>query len=161
MGFKLTSAQEIHDGQVNAIWNAGWHEAHASIVPSSLTALRTLESFQDRVAENRVFTRIALAGMDVLGFSMVKADELYQMYVSPKARGKGVAQALMWDAEARMRAQGHKTAWLACAVNNNRAARFYEKCGWVNAGLEEVALDTSEGSFLLEVWRFERALGQG
>ncbi|MFQ6550444.1 GNAT family N-acetyltransferase [Aestuariibius sp. 2305UL40-4] len=89
---------------------------------------------------------------------MTKENKLQQMYVSPKARGSGVAQALMEDAENRISTAGHPMAWLACAVGNGPASRFDEKSGWTNAGRHVVALDTSDGAFPLEVWRFEKQL---
>jgi ribosomal protein S18 acetylase RimI-like enzyme len=93
-----------------------------------------------------------------VGFCIVKADELYQLYVSSQARGSGAAAALVADAEARLAQSGVQTAWLACAIGNERAARFYEKCGWKRAGTMISQLDTKEGIFPLEVWRYEKVL---
>jgi ribosomal protein S18 acetylase RimI-like enzyme len=47
---------------------------------------------------------------------------LYQLFVSPHARGSGVAAALIADAEARLAERGVQTAWLACAIGNDRAS---------------------------------------
>jgi RimJ/RimL family protein N-acetyltransferase len=55
-------------------------------------------------------------------------------------------------------AAGVGTAWLACAIGNARAARFYEKCGWRRVGTMINHAETSNGTFLLEVWRYEKAL---
>lgn len=93
-----------------------------------------------------------------LGFHMLKDDELYQLYVSAEARGKGVAAALIADAEDQLRERGFATAWLACAIGNERAARFYEKSGWRRAGNMINHLETQEGAFDLEVWRYEKSL---
>lgn len=158
MEYILESATNQQLEQICEIWEAGWHEAHAAIVPPELLLLRTKESFRTRALENLGCTRVALDQSGVLGFCMVKEDELYQMYVSRRARGSGVAQALIRDAEDRIRANGHKTAWLACGVGNERARHFYSKSGWVNAGKKIVDMDTSAGSFPLEVWRFEKEL---
>ncbi len=144
--------------QICAIWEAGWHEAHANIVPASLRELRTASSFFDRTIANLASTRIASDGAEVLGFCMVKENELYQMYVSRGARGAGIAQALIEDAEERIRLAGHNVAWLACAIGNDRAGRFYEKSGWTNTGPRIVEFNTSEGTFPLEVSRFEKIL---
>ena len=92
---------------------------------------------------------------------MVKNDELYQMYVSQVARGSGVAKALIGDAEVRVAGNGYDLAWLACAIGNHRASRFYEKSGWINRGQRVVNLDTSEGDFPLDVLRFEKHVGAG
>ena len=158
MEYSSIHATEDQLDQICAIWEAGWHEAHAAIVPGNLAQLRTHESFLERAAELIENTFVASDGTAVLGFYMVKDDELYQMYVAPKARGVGLAQALISDAEKRIRAQGHTSAWLACAVGNDRAGRFYEKAGWMNSGATVVELDTSSGAFPLEVWRFVKDL---
>ena len=88
----------------------------------------------------------------------MKDDELYQLFVTARARGSGVAAALVTDAEARLSARGVTTAWLACAIGNERAARFYEKCGWHRVGTMLNQAETSEGAFPLEVWRYEKRL---
>ena len=64
----------------------------------------------------------------------------------------------MADAEARLAERGVETAWLACAIGNERAARFYEKSGWRRAGIMVNHADTAEGPFPLEVWRYEKRL---
>jgi hypothetical protein len=51
-----------------------------------------------------------------------------------------------------------QVAWLACAIGNERAARFYEKRGWHRAGTMINHLVTAEGEFHLEVWRYEKHL---
>ena len=53
---------------------------------------------------------------------------------------------------------GVETAWLACAIGNERAARFYEKCGWRRIGTMTNEAETSERTFLLEAWRYEKTL---
>ncbi|GGX41885.1 hypothetical protein GCM10007385_06820 [Tateyamaria omphalii] len=156
MHYSLERPTKGHVEQICAVWVSGWHEAHADIVPRRLCELRTEDSFRDRALENLACTRIAVDGANVLGFCMVKGDELYQMYVSHVARGSGVAKALIGDAEIRVAANGYDLAWLACAVGNHRASRFYEKSGWVNLGRRVVNLDTSEGDFPLDVWLFEK-----
>jgi hypothetical protein len=49
-------------------------------------------------------------------------------------------------------------AWLACAVGNMRAARFYEKSGWHRAGTFVMLSETSNGPFPVDQWRFEKRL---
>ncbi len=158
MDYHLQKAAPAHFADIAAIWHDGWHEAHADLVPTSLTRLRTQDSFLPRVAEFADTTCVALMGEEVAGFCMTKADELYQMYVTDWARGTGMARALIEDAEARIHAAGHRTAWLACAIGNQRAMRFYEKSGWHNTGAATVQLDTAQGSFPLEVFRYEKTL---
>lgn len=140
------------------IWYDGWYEAHAELVPEELTRLRTLESFRNRLHEALPNIRVAGPPSEPLGFCIIQGDELYQLFVSAGARGSGVAAALTADAEARLAHNGVEVAWLACAIGNQRAARFYEKCGWHRAGNMVNYADTSEGPFPLEVWRYEKSL---
>jgi len=140
------------------LWRQGWLDAHQAIVPETLVALRTLESFTDRMAAALPHVRTLGPVGAPLGFHFIKADELNQFYLAGEARGTGVAQALMADAEARLREAGVATPWLSCAIGNARAARFYEKSGWTMARTETVPTETSTGMFTLEVWRYEKAL---
>lgn len=156
--FELRPFGPIHLDRVVDIWTNGWREAHAAIVPPDLARLRTRDSFRQRTLDNASGTRLILSNGTVLGFSMVKDDELYQLYVAPEGRGSGAACVLIEDAERHIRANGHSTAWLACTVGNHRAARFYERSDWTNTGVRSVDLDTSNGAFPLDVWRFEKPL---
>ena len=141
-----------------ALWHSGWHEAHAAIVPEALTKLRTLDSFETRLARHLPATRIARSGGRLLGFSVILGNELYQLYVDPAARGIGAAQALVRDAGEIIRQAGHPRAVLSCSIGNERAAHFYRKCGWTCTGEQDEDLEVPNGSFTLTVWRFERAL---
>jgi ribosomal protein S18 acetylase RimI-like enzyme len=89
---------------------------------------------------------------------LVKGDELYQLYVAREGRGTGLAAALIADAEDRLAKSGFETAWLACAIGNERAARFYEKCGWRRTGTIVYEAETSGGVYPLDVWRYEKLL---
>ena len=64
----------------------------------------------------------------------------------------------MADAEARLIRSGVETAWLACAIGNERAARFYEKSGWRRVGTMINDCETATGTFPLNVWRYEKSL---
>lgn len=143
------------------IWHDGWRDAHADILPAELARLRTLESFRERLQAALADVRVADVDGEPSGFCMTRADELYQLFVSPSGRGTGMAATLLADAEARLAGRGIGTAWLACAIGNDRAARFYEKHGWRRAGTVTVSLDTSEGVFPLPVWRYEKHLRPG
>ncbi|WP_342069710.1 GNAT family N-acetyltransferase [Yoonia algicola] len=156
MQFKITDLCANDIAKAAVLWERGWHEAHATLVPPELVKLRTSESFAKRLENFIGKIRISIDDSEVLGICMTKEDELYQMYVAPQARGAGLAQALMLDAESRLAEAGHNDAWLACAVGNDRAARFYAKAGWRNAGLRTVELDTMSGPFPLKIWRYEK-----
>ena len=148
-------------GDVDAlasIWHETWHEAHAHLVPRELSRMRTRESLRERLIAALPIVRVAGDSGAPVGFCMVKDDELYQLFVSPAARGSGAAAALLADGEQRLAAKRVDTAWLACAIGNDRAARFYEKHGWRRVGTMLNYAETSNGAFPLEVWRYEKVL---
>jgi ribosomal protein S18 acetylase RimI-like enzyme len=155
---EVRDAQTAEIVQLASMWHEGWHEAHAQIVPAELTRVRTLERFRDRLVEALPDIRVVGPPGAPVGFYIVKDAELYQLYVSAHSRGSGAAAALIADAEARLAQRGVETAWLACAIGNERAARFYEKRGWGRVGTMINRLDASTGGFALEVWRYEKAL---
>jgi ribosomal protein S18 acetylase RimI-like enzyme len=143
------------------IWHQGWHEAHAAIVAPELTALRTLDNFRERLEKDLHDVNVTGPIGAPLGFCMIKKDELYQLYVSAESRQAGVATALISDGEARLLARGVGIAWLACAIGNDRAARFYEKRGWQQRGVMPNRVETSKGEYVLDVWRYEKDLSRG
>jgi GNAT superfamily N-acetyltransferase len=151
-------AEEAEIGALAKLWYDGWHDAHAQLVPADLARLRTLESFTQRL--HAAIARIRVAGPigKPDGFCIVKDDELYQLFVSAQARGSGVAAALVADAEAILAAKGLEPGWLACVIGNERAARFYAKQGWQRVRVMTSQLETTNGLFPLDVWRFEKRL---
>jgi ribosomal protein S18 acetylase RimI-like enzyme len=156
--FSVRAADATELDQLAQLWFDAWHESHAQLSPAALTRLRTLPSFRERLQAVLPVIRVVGPVGSPVGFCIVRDDELYQLFVAAEARGSGVATALVADAECRLRAAGVRVAWLACAVGNDRAARFYEKCGWQRVRTMTNAAETSEGPFSLEVWRFERCL---
>ncbi|HSR90648.1 MAG TPA: GNAT family N-acetyltransferase [Gemmatimonadales bacterium] len=152
----VRNATEADLDRLAMIWHQGWHEAHASLVPAELTRLRTLPNFRERL--QAALPDLRVAGEPSAGFCQLKDDELFQLYVSAEARGSGVAAALIADAEKRLAEGGVEVAWLACAIGNQRAARFYEKSGWARAGVMIDQVETSVGPRRLEVLRYEKRL---
>ena len=149
-------ATEAEIDQIGTVWYDAWQDAHAAIVPPELTRVRTLESFRQRIRDALDAVRVIGPPNAPTGFCMIKDDELYQLFVAREARGSGGAAELLADGEARLAASGIETAFLACAIGNDRAARFYEKHGWVRVGIMENRLGTPNGEFALDVWRYEK-----
>ena len=114
--------------QLARVWYDAWQDAHAAIVPAALTRLRTLESFRSRLQADLPHIRVVGPIGVPVAFTIVKGDELYQLFVAAPARGSGVA------------------------------VRFYEKRGWRRAAAVVNKLDTTSGTFLLDVWRYEKKL---
>lgn len=154
------SADPSETGALARLWYDGWQDAHAAILPPALARARTRESFAERMAAALADVRVIGPLGTPLGFAMLKGDELNQFYVASEARGAGVAGALMADVETQLSARGVETAWLACAIGNARAARFYEKSGWHLAKTVVNRLDTVDGPFDLEIWRYEKHLAR-
>lgn len=154
----VRAAQPSELTALAGLWHQGWRDAHLTLVPPALVALRTLDSFTDRMAAALPRVRVLGPAGAPLGFHFLKDDELNQFYLAGEARGTGAAAALMADAEARLLDLGITRPWLACAIGNARAARFYEKSGWTLARTENVPTETSAGMFPLEVWRYEKRL---
>ena len=156
---RVRTAHESEVDHLAKLWYDGWQDAHAKILPAELARVRTLESFRDRLRATLPNVRVVGPPGQPTGLCIIKGDELYQLYVAAAARGTGVAAALMADAEERLSRNGVTTAWLACAIGNERAARFYEKSGWRRVGTVVSELETIGGIFSLEVWRYEKVIG--
>jgi GNAT superfamily N-acetyltransferase len=156
MQVRPADTAEIDD--LACLWHESWHGSHAPLAPPELVRLRTLQSFRDRIAAMIADISVVGPAGAPLGLCAIRGDELYQLFVSSKAHGSGVAAALIADAEARLAARGVELAWLACAIGNMRAARFYEKSGWRNAGSFVMLSETSNGPFPVDQWRFEKQL---
>jgi GNAT superfamily N-acetyltransferase len=160
----MADAIVVRDAELSEVdslartWYDAWQDAHAKIVPPELARVRTLESFNARLRAALDHVRVVGPRGRPLGFHLLKDDELNQLFVDASARGSGIGVTLIEDAEARLASAGYKRAWLACAIGNDRAARFYEKRGWRLAGTVVSELDTPEGIFPLEVWRYEKQL---
>ena len=140
------------------VWFDAYRDAHEGLLPPELFRVRTLASFRQRIADGLSDFRVAGRVGAPLGLCALKDDELYQLFVAAEGRGTGVAAALMDDGEARLAARGVTTAWLACAIGNDRAARFYEKRGWRRVGVVTSHLTTPDGEFAVDVWRYEKTL---
>ena len=154
----VRAAEEREIDHLARLWYEGWQDAHAQILPAELRRLRALGGFRQRLQAALRHTRVERPRGAPYGLCIIKSDELYQIYLSAHARSSGAARVLMADAEARMAKSGVETAWLACAIGNHRAARFYEKCGWHRVGVVTYQAETSDGSFRLKVWRYEKRL---
>jgi GNAT superfamily N-acetyltransferase len=144
----LRAAEPGDAAAVAQIWRDGWHDGHADLVPASLVAVRTDESFSTRAAARVADTTVAEVDGEVAGFIMVVDDEAEQVYVSSRHRGSGVAAALLTEAERQVRANGHATAWLAVVDGNARARAFYEKQGWRDEGGFDYDAAVEDGSMV-------------
>src|SRR5688572_4328028 len=158
MAMIIRAARESDVDRLAEIWFDGWRDGHLALVPAALARLRTRESFRHRLRAALAETRVAIEAETPIGFAILKGDELYQFFVAAEARGTGVAAELIADAEQQLAARGVTTAWLACAIGNDRAARFYEKRGWRRTATITYQAETTAGPFPIENWRYEKEL---
>ena len=140
-----------------ALWHSGWIDGHLGHVPAALHAHRRLEDFQQRVPPRLPFTTVATLEGNIVGFVTLHDDELEQLYVASSSRGGGVAAALIRHAE-RAIAERYVTAWLAVAVGNARARRFYERQGWSDASALDYPAETATGSIVVPCRRYEKVV---
>jgi GNAT superfamily N-acetyltransferase len=150
------SAEDIPS--IASIWHRGWQDGHIGHVPEELTIARTEPSFWSRAAERLPDTTVAEIQGVVAGFVMVVGDEVEQVYVSEDHRGSGVASVLLAEAERRVQLGGHDTAWLAVVAGNERARRFYAKCGWVDEGPFDYQAQGPEGPIAVPSHRYVKAV---
>ncbi|WP_433009162.1 N-acetyltransferase family protein [Kribbella sp. CA-294648] len=139
---------------IASIWYSGWPDGHLGNVPDELVAIRTEESFWERVPDKIADTTVAVVGEQIAGFVMVVADEAEQVYVSKEHRGTGVAAALLAEAERLVKANGYDEAWLAVANGNDRARRFYERSGWTHAEEFDYPAPTDNGPIAVACHRY-------
>jgi GNAT superfamily N-acetyltransferase len=126
-------------------------------VPDSLLPHRELAHFRARVPPRVAGTTVATIGAGIVGFVTVRDDEVEQLYVAASARGRGVATPLLRHAENQI-ARGYPVAWLAVVAGNARARRFYERCGWRDAGAFDYAAETPGGTIPVPCHRYEKPL---
>jgi GNAT superfamily N-acetyltransferase len=154
----LRAAKPSDTAAIAELWHRGWIDGHVGHVPDALLPHRQLDSFLARVPERIEASTVAVIESLIVGFTTVRGDELEQLFVAPSARGRGVAVALIRHAEAVI-GQGFSSAWLAVAVGNARARRFYEREGWVDAGPFDYAAQTDAGTIVVPCHRYEKRVG--
>jgi GNAT superfamily N-acetyltransferase len=140
---------------IAAVWHAGWREAHEGHVPDELVRHRTVAALRRRVAEDLAAIRVAVGERGVEGFVTVHDDEVEQLYVTPQARGTGLAGRLLDRAEKTI-AERHDRAWLAVVAANARARRFYAGRGWADAGPRGYQARTGSGTVTVAVRRYQK-----
>ncbi len=117
-------------------WKA-WHEAYPGLVDQSYLDKMTLEKCVDAAA--RRFTNSTLVAKDggrVIGFAVFgdcrdndlhDAGEVYAIYVLAEYYGSGAGRELMRASLQRL-IQPRVAVWVL--KGNERAIRFYQKCGF-------------------------------
>lgn len=124
-----------------------WRAAYGGLVPQEVLDRmdieretgRRMEHWHEMHADARCHDLVAVADGEVVGWAMCgparEADapasgELYAIYARSDRWSRGVGNALLMEAERRLRADGHDRAYLWVLLGNARATSFYEAHGW-------------------------------
>jgi ribosomal protein S18 acetylase RimI-like enzyme len=143
--------------EIARIWHNGWRDGHHGHTPESLHEHRRLPDFLKRVPPRLAATTVATLGSRIVGFVMLCDDEVEQIYVDAFARGGPTASALLRHGETTI-ATRFDAAWLAVAVGNARARRFYERNGWRDARGMNYPAEAGSGTILVPCRRYEKEL---
>ncbi|GAA2176682.1 hypothetical protein GCM10009846_31440 [Agrococcus versicolor] len=128
-----------------------WRAAYADLMPAPLlqrmdvdrNAERRATLWDERHADPRAIDLVAERDGAVVGWASVGATDqddlpghgqLYAIYAVASTWSSGVGRALMAAAEDALRDGGFERACLYVLDGNDRAARFYERCGWREDG---------------------------
>ena len=86
----------------------------------------TLEDFDRDTSEEEML--VAESGDQILGFASLYVPDrfVHNLFVHPKAAGKGAGKLLLQQSIARL----GTPVTLKCVSDNNKALSFYKKQGW-------------------------------
>jgi ribosomal protein S18 acetylase RimI-like enzyme len=97
-------------------------------------------SFRRFVASPTAVLRVIREGREVFGYYLLlfrarsQVARLYSIAVDGRHRGRGIAAALLADAERAARRQGRDRLGLEVREDNGAAIRLYERSGYVFTG---------------------------
>ncbi len=140
---EMETDEEIK-GKAYVHWKS-WHEAYPGIVDQGYLDAMTLEkcekmaySWPDNLIvakdNNRV---IGFVGYGDRGDEAPDTGEIFALYVLAEYYGKGVAQQLMKAGLQQLTNYPEICLWVL--KENKRAIRFYEKCGFVSSGEQQIS----------------------
>ncbi|MBR1585193.1 MAG: GNAT family N-acetyltransferase [Clostridia bacterium] len=145
---KMATDAEIK-GKAYVHWKS-WQEAYPGIVARSYLNRLTLEKCQSIAVQWPDNILVAKDGSNVVGFAgygkyrndeLPNTGEVFSLYVLSAYYGQGVGCRLMQEALKQLIAYPQVAVWVL--KENQRAIRFYEKCGFRFDGREEsILLDT-------------------
>ena len=94
-------------------------------------------SERDGVLAAYAYVVVGSTSVDVVGEAQA---EIQRFYVDQPWHGRGLAQQLMAQCIAEARARDRRTLWLGVWERNERAIRFYERCGFRTVGSQRFML---------------------
>lgn len=158
----IRPARQKDHSAIIAIWHAGWHDAHADLVPEALLKFREIEHFWLWLESSADQFFVATLRKSIVGFVAINEAEIAKLYVASSARGTGTAAALLAFGEQRMADSGVTDALLYSTAGNTRAERFYRRNSWVLSETFQDALwlpEEVEYMAVMDTHRFTKHLG--
>ena len=140
---KMETNDEIR-GKAFVHWKS-WQEAYPGLVDQAYLDKLTLEKCEDmayRWPDNLLVAKdhervVGFVGFGDRGEEAPDTGEIFALYVLAEYYGKGVAQQLMEAGLKQLEAYPQICLWVL--KENQRAIRFYEKCGFIPDGEETVS----------------------
>lgn len=135
-----------------------WQDIYPGLVSQAYLEKLTLAKCEEMAFRWRDNILVAKDGDRVVGFvgygdrgeEAPDAGEIFALYVLPRYHGTGVGQQLMTAGVEALAAYPRTCLWVL--KGNDRAIRFYEKCGFHRTGEELVSptIDATEIRMLKE-----------
>lgn len=154
---QLRAAEPADLEAIAGVWHDAWHDGHAALVPAALLPHRTREYFRGLAQRQLSQITVAVQAGGIAGFVGVDEDELELLFVGREARGKGVARTLLERGEQEI-GRRFARAYLVVVEGNVRARRFYERCGWMDVGVEAYVAPIPGGGLPLVCRRYEKSV---
>jgi RimJ/RimL family protein N-acetyltransferase len=171
---RVRPAEERDARAIASLHVAGWRAAYPGIVPASVLAALSEESYEQRwrrglsspLTQDRTFvaeeedriTGVIATGLCRDDDQPEGTAEVFLLYVEPDLLGTGIDRELLRIAELDLADRGYSRAVLWVLRDNVRARRFYEIAAWTLEGKDQ-DLDM-DGEAVNEV-RYERDLDSG
>jgi len=139
---KMETDEEIK-GKAYVHWKS-WQEAYPGLVDQNYLNALTLEKCEEMAYRWPENILVAKDGEKIAGFvgygkyhddELKNTGEIFAIYVLKEYYGEGVGQQLMQEALNLIKEYPQTAVWVL--KGNDRAIRFYEKCGFQLDGKEE------------------------
>ncbi len=137
------------------IAHQGFWDAHPFLAVR-LGPSRTRHYFRAQLSERLRQTTVAEVDGCVAALSVLRDDELVQLAVEQRFRGRGVAGALLAHAERSVAAAGHPRIWMLISEESEAVQRLCRRAGWLPTASLLVAAETVAGPLPVPCLRYER-----
>ena len=147
MATRVRPASPADASELARVYVESWRWAYPGLLPQRYLDRLSPEQHAQNWAvvietERRAITWVAhdeqgccgLASAGPARSGAAGVGEVYTLYVSGRAAGRGVGRLLLAYAVAQLKATLHGSAILWVLEDNERARRFYEREGWAHDG---------------------------